>query len=96
VKSLSETHPDFGFASAAEDVHLKVEGSAHKPPVVGVAVGEGQTVGVEVRVVMAALSDFMPTHAATRTTTIVKPNNKPFIVIFDCAAREFFRSLFLV
>jgi hypothetical protein len=51
---------------------------------------------VAVLQIVVALADFIPTHVATRTTTIVKPNNKRFIVIFDCAAREFFRSLFLV
>jgi hypothetical protein len=31
VKSLSEAHPDFGFASGPVDVQWYVEGSAHAP-----------------------------------------------------------------
>jgi hypothetical protein len=33
VKSLSETQPDFGLASAPVDVQRYVEGRVHDPPV---------------------------------------------------------------
>ena len=39
VKSLSDVHPDRGWASGPEDVHRYVDGSAHPPGEVGVGVG---------------------------------------------------------
>jgi hypothetical protein len=61
VKSLSESNPDFGLASAPVDVHLYVDGRAH-PPVDAavVALFEAELTFVEVDRVELAFAEVLP------------------------------------